>query len=267
MTDASECPQCEGTGLVKVEANDGRDTYKRCECYFQAQRDSVNFGVPKRFADKTLDNFRAGGYNKNRAAYNTLTHALRTAKTFADEYPLVDHKGILLHGGSIGKMTHLAVGMLKILVAKGLSCLYCGYPELLRNFQDQRFWEGGSEDRGRSLDLHLRTVDVLVVDSLGEHRRTSWVVDAVGEVIKHRYDYDKGLIVTTTQPLEGIPRQEPTVFEQRAYNPMQDTLADRIGPECAARLFEHCVAVSMAEPLVPAEGLTEHPQRSDTPTP
>lgn len=266
MTDALECSRCEGTGLIKVEAPDGRDTYKRCTCYFESQRDSVNFGVPKRFADKTLDNFKAGGYNTNRAAYHTLTHALSSAKRFADDYPLVDHKGMLLHGGSIGKMTHLAVGMLKILVEKGLSCLYCGYPELLRSFQEQRFSETGAEDRGRGLDLHLRNVDVLVVDSLGEHRRTSWVVDAVGEVIKHRYDNDKGLIVTTTQPLAGILRQEPTVFEQRAYNPMRDTLEDRIGPECAARLFEHCVAVSMAEPPVPAERLTDHPLRSDTPT-
>ena len=255
MTDASECPRCEGTGLVKVEARDGRDSYKRCTCYFQAQRDSVNFGVPKRFADKTLDNFSAGRYRENRAAYNTLTRALRSAQQFADGYPVVDHKGLLLHGGAVGKMTHLAVGMLKALMARGFSCLFYGYPELLRNIQDQRFAESGAEDRGRGLDQHLRSVDVLLVDSLGEHRKTPWVVDAVSEVIKYRYDHDKGLIVTTTLPLAGVPRQDPGEVAQRAYNPMQDTLADRIGPECAARLFEHCTPIPMAEPPpVPAEG-------------
>ena len=255
MTDASECTRCEGTGLVKVEARDGRDTYKRCTCYFQAQRDSVNFGVPKRFADKTLDNFSAGRYRENRAAYNTLTRALRSAKQFADGYPIVDHKGLLLHGGTIGKMTHLAVGMLKVLMERGLNCLFCGYPELIRNLQDQRFSESGAEDRGRSLDLHLRSVDVLFVDSLGEHRRTPWVVDAVSELIKYRYDNDKGLIVTTTLPLAGVQRYEPAEIEQRAYSPMQDTLADRIGTDCAARLFEHCATVSMAEPRpVPTKG-------------
>lgn len=249
MTDASECPQCEGTGLIKVESRDGRDTYKRCECYFNAQRDSLNFGVPKRFADKTFDNFSAGRYRENRVAYNTLTRALRSAQQFAEGYPVVDRKGLLLHGGAIGKMTHLAVGMLKVLMTKGLSCLFCGYPELLRNLQDQRFAESGAEDRGRSLDLQLRTVDVLLLDSLGEHRRTPWVVDAVNELIKYRYDHDKGLIVTTTLPLAGVPRRGPAeVLEQRTYNPMRDTLADRIGSECAARLLEHCAAVSMAEP-------------------
>lgn len=258
MTDASECPRCEGTGLIKVEARDGRDTYKRCECYFNAQRDSLNFGVPKRFADKTFDNFSAGRYRENRVAYNTLTHALRTAQQFADEYPVVDRKGFLLHGGAIGKMTHLAVGMLKVLMANSFSCLFCGYPELLRNLQDQRFAESGAEDRGRGLDLQLRTVDVLLLDSLGEHRRTPWVVDAVSELIKYRYDHDKGLIVTTTLPLADVTRRGPAeVLEQRTYNPMRDTLADRIGSECAARLLEHCALVSMAEPKpVPAVGRT-----------
>lgn len=267
MTDASECPRCEGTGLVKVEGRDGRDAYKRCTCYFQARRDSVNFGVPKRFADRTLDNFSAGRYRENRAAYNTLTRALRSAQQFADGYPVVDHKGLLLHGGAIGKMTHLAVGMLKILMARGFSCLFCGYPELLRNIQDQRFAESGAEDRGRNLDQHLRSVDVLLVDSLGEHRRTPWVVDAVSEVIKHRYDHDKGLIVTTSLPLAGILRQEPAEVEQRAYRPMQDSLADRIGQECAARLLEHCAAIPMAEPApVPAKGRAAagYPVRSGT---
>ena len=255
MTDASECPRCEGTGLVKVEAPDGRDTYKRCACYFQAQRDSVNFGVPKRFADRTLDDFSAGRHGENRAAYNTLTHALRSAQQFVKGYPIVDHKGLLLHGGAVGKMTHLAVGMLKGLMARGFSCLFYGYPELLRNIQDQRFAESGAEDRGRNLDQHLRSVDVLLVDSLGEHRRTPWVIDAVSEVIKYRYDHDKGLIVTTTLPLAGVPRPEPGEVAQRAYNPMQDTLADRIGQECAARLLEHCVPISMAEPEpIPAKG-------------
>ena len=250
MAVKAECERCDGTRWIRAGDASGFDAYERCECYLREQRDSsyARIGLPPRFQDKTFDNFSAGSPRTNRIAYNTLIRALKQAQNFATDFPAIEKRGLLLHGGTVGRMTHIAVGALRALAERGFSCLYCDYQDLVQTLQERRD-PGESADRGRELGIRIREVDMLVLDSLGECRRTPWVLDTIGSVIKHRYAHDKGLIVTTGLPLDAPSIDETERFqEMRAYNPVQDTLADRIGTGSLSRLFEHCTPVLMAVP-------------------
>ena len=245
-----ECPRCDGTTWITVESPQGTVAV-RCECFRRDERATpyASVGLPARFRANTFDNFSAGGANEDRATYNTLIAALRTAQNFAADFPLCTQKGLLFHGGSPAKMTHLAVAALKALADRGLSCFFCDYQELLSALRPRNDLESASSARANEIRVRIAQVDVLLLDSLGAHRRTEWVADTVGGIIRSRYNNEKGLIATTSWPLEGTrsaqDREASGYQGMSVASPEPETLAERIGPENIWRLVEHCSPVSL----------------------
>ncbi len=256
-----ECPKCDGTTWITVESPQG-PVATRCECFGRDVRAAPygGLGLPPRFRTATFDNFSAGSANEDRAAYNTLIAALRKAQNFAADFPVCAQKGLLFHGGSPAKMTHLAVAALKALTDRGLSCFFCDYQELLDALRPRSEPESASSARASEFRVLIAQVDVLLVDSLGAHRRTEWVADTVGGIIRSRYNHEKGLIATTNWPLERTRPahgQEASGYqEQNVPFSEPETLEERIGSESKWRLVEHCAPVSLR---VKASGSAQAP--------
>lgn len=247
------CQECDDTTWITVESPEGPVAI-RCQCFRQDAREApyASLGLPARFRAATFDNFSAGSAKEDRATYNTLIAALRNAQNFAAEFPVCAKKGLLFHGDSPSKMTHLAAAALKALSDRGLSCFFCDYQEALEALRPRHDPESDAAARAAEISARIASVDVLLLDSLGSHRRTEWVADTVGGIIRTRYNHEKGLIATTSWPLEetrsahardrsgqqemGVPSSEP------------ETLAERIGAESVWRLVEHCTAVSLRVP-------------------
>ena len=242
------CSACQGTGWVQELLPGGFTASKRCLCrqIGQGMPKHDRLRVPPRFADATFDNFSAGDHARESQTYNVLTAAMWRGRRFADDYPTGPSNGLLFHGGTMQRQTHLAVATLKRLADRGFSCLFVDYQHLLQVLQ--RRFEDGADELEETASL-VNSVDVLLIESLGERRPTDWALDTIYAIIKNRYHNKMGLLATTGLPLAtaafGIePGPQATYGTARS----EDTLAQRIGRQCFEMLDSICVKVPVAVP-------------------
>ena len=85
--------------------------------------------------------------------------------------------------------------------------------------------------------------EVLLLDDLGAHRVTDWVLDTVTAIITHRCNNEKALIATTNLP---DPAAGSTVIQKTPVGvDYRRTLADHVGERARSRLFEMCTVIKM----------------------
>ena len=235
-----DCPSCGGTGWKEVDKG-GVPAVVRCGCA-EVQRQGTllkRAGIPERFQQASFDNFRLPRDNpiQNRA----LAEAMIEVKGYAREFPLAPKPGLMLQGTpGVGK-THLACAVLKGLVERGFEGLFFDYQNLL-----DRIRAGYNPAAGTSEREAYRSAlegEVLLLDDLGSHRVSDWVVDVVTSIINHRYNAGKALIVTTNLPDEDLGDRKSDKNPETGHYHIKDTLAQRIGPQARSRLFEMCKVV------------------------
>jgi DNA replication protein DnaC len=200
--------------------------------------------IPKRYEHCELSEFTTDFPGADRSI--SLAHI--TASRFVQEFDPREGKGLLLVGGIGTGKTHLAVGILKELVAtRGCSCLFCDYRELLKQIQNSY------NDSVQATELEvLRPVfeaEVLALDELGAVKPSEWVWDTVSLILNSRYNDNRTTIITTNFPdepaaaaLELSPRSSAFAATRR------ETLGDRIGERMRSRLHEMCRIVRMEGP-------------------
>jgi DNA replication protein DnaC len=238
------CGLCEGSGL-RVVQQDGRQVARACECRVErrAARMLDRARIPRRYEHCTLDSYESGF----RGADKSLKSALLMAQRFVEGYPVeTDGRGLLLTGDiGVGK-THVAVGLLKELIARrGVSGLFYDYRELLKEVQNSYNREVAATELGI-----LRPVfeaEVLVLDELGAAKPTDWVWDTVAQILNSRYNERRTTIITTNYANSGgLMALAANGQESAAKRAMRDeTLGDRIGERMLSRLQEMCVVVEM----------------------
>ena len=236
----AECKMCGGVGLVRVMTDEGAWASRACECQ-ETQKEERRLKaaeIPERYRHCSLDSYDPH-YTGADAA---LGRALLTARRFVEDYP-VNTGGIgLLFVGSIGVgKTHLAVGVLKRLVAeRGARGLFVDYRELLKSIQNSY----NAQVHVTELEL-LRPVfaaEVLVIDDLGAQKPNEWVWDTVALILNSRYNDKLTTILTTNY--QNLPAGGGAGSEvERAAR--EQTLGDRIGDRMCSRLQEMCQIVEM----------------------
>jgi len=235
------CSVCFGTGM-KIVAGKGAKICDECQPK-SADRLLEAARIPRRHAGCTFDNYR------DPVGTGSIHWALMKARTLVNDYPAVE-KGLLLTGSvGVGK-THLAVAILKGLIAKGVSCLFCEFGSLLKQIQDS--YNPISKTSELRVLAPVYQAEVLVLDELGATIPTDWVRDTMYQIINKRYN-DKKLTIFTTNYLDE-PRveknQEPEIsnrtFSKKASSERireMTTLEERIGTRLRSRLYEMCNAV------------------------
>jgi DNA replication protein DnaC len=234
------CPLCGGSGwrMVMVEHR-GRQVEQatRCECIRRQQGSRLLEAarVPRRYRHCELSNFEHEG------PFRSLAPAHMGAMRFVEEYPL-ESAGLLLMGPIGAGKTHLAVGILKELIAqKSAHCLFYDYRELLKEIQNSY----NDSVKVTEMDV-LRPVfeaEVLVLDELGAAKPTEWVWDTVSHILNTRYN-DKRTTIITTNYKDAPPLASTSESETRAVRVgREETLGDRIGERMRSRLHEMCRVV------------------------
>jgi DNA replication protein DnaC len=239
---AEICPFCEGTGWKTVSrgSNDSRNTSERrvtrCDCQLRARAQSLLAAahIPRRYEHCELTNYDTDFPG----AHPSLADAHFVAANFAQKCDPRGDKGLLIIGKIGTGKTHLAVGILKDLIAhRGISCLFYDYRELLKEIQNSY----NASVQSTELDV-LRPVfetDVLVLDELGAVKPTEWVWDTVSLILNTRYNDNRTTIITTNfddQPAAGATT---SISPARAAS-RSETLGDRIGERMRSRLHEMC---------------------------
>jgi DNA replication protein DnaC len=168
--------------------------------------------IPARFAGKTLENYAAK--DKIRKMLVHSAQAYISQFNFNKDYP----KGLLMSGGVGCGKSHLAVAILKGVIAKGYSGLYYNSPDLMRDIRAT--FDKDSEVREDDLLEEVTTTDLLVFDDVGAENVTGFVLDRFYLIINERYEGCKPVIITT--------------------NLDEPTLENRLGKRIVSRLYEMC---------------------------
>jgi DNA replication protein DnaC len=223
-------------------AADGAVT--RCGCQFRMRGAAMIEAarIPKRYEHCELSNFTTDFPGADRS----IALAQISASRFVQEFNPRDGRGLLLVGGIGTGKTHLAVGILKELIAtRGSSCLFCDYRELLKEIQNSY------NDSVKATELEvLRPIfdaEVLLLDELGAVKPSEWVWDTVSLILNTRYNDNRTTIISTNFA------DEPAASALRSLPPAraatrEETLGDRIGERMRSRLHEMCRIVKMEGP-------------------
>jgi len=244
MKTATEvCALCAGTGWKPVPGAPERGV-TRCDCQMRARGGAMIAAarIPKRYEHCELSNFTPDFPGADRS----VSLAQISASRFVQEFDPRDGRGLLLVGGIGTGKTHLAVGILKELIAvRGSACLFCDYRELLKQIQNSY------NDSVKATELQvLRPVfdaEVVLLDELGAVKPSEWVWDTVSLILNTRYNDNRTTIITTNfadEPAGGVARSlSPARAAAR-----EETLGDRIGERMRSRLHEMCRIVKMDGP-------------------
>ncbi len=171
-----------------VERPDGRRFAEECDCR-QVVKLSSAFSrcrIPPKYEDATLESYDT----RFPGAHGSLQMAHVIAKRFADDYPamMMPGRGLMFSGSSgLGK-THLAVGILKVLVQeKSCEGLFCYYQQLLKDIQNS--WNAQSGTTELEVLEPVFNAEVLVLELResarrrrgcgNDPRRPDWRPDAV----------------------------------------------------------------------------------------
>jgi DNA replication protein DnaC len=242
---AEVCPICEGTGWKNVAAGAQERRVTRCDCQLRARAQSLLNAsrIPKRYEHCTLASF------KYEDQPFSVRGAYRAAQRFVDEYP-VDKAGLLFVGNAGAGKTHLAIGIAKGLIEKGINCAFYDYAELLKQIQES--YNPSVEATELTLLRPVFETEVLVLDDLGSVRPTEWRWDTVRLMLNSRYNNSLTTIITTNYPDEaaaGGPEpgreKESETFKAAKNAIRKDTLGDRIGEAMRSRLHEMCKVVKI----------------------
>ncbi len=228
MTD-SDCPNCGGTGWLTAPEGGG---VVRCDCFVSARagRRLDHARIPDRYRHCSLENFEP--------ITPALDGARKKCESYVGQFDQTDH-GLLIEGPvGVGK-THLAVGVLKELMAReGVSGLFVDYRDLLRDIQDSYSTESGSSEL--QVVRPLLEVDLLLLDELGARRPSAWVFDTVSHVLNDRYNARRPTIITTNYGDQESRPEGPPDARGKAD---AANLEERIGERLRSRLYEMCIAV------------------------
>jgi DNA replication protein DnaC len=237
------CPLCSGSGWKAVAGAPERGV-TRCDCQLRARGGALitSARIPKRYEHCELSNFTADFPG----ADHSVALAQISASRFVQEFDPRDGRGLLLVGGIGTGKTHLAVGILKeMIAARGSACLFCDYRELLKQIQNSY------NDSVKATELQvLRPVfeaEVLVLDELGAVKPSEWVWDTVSLILNTRYNDNRTTIITTNFADEPAASVARTLSPARAAA-REETLGDRIGERMRSRLHEMCRIVKMDGP-------------------
>lgn len=234
------CPLCDDTGWKPV--GDGKDRrFTRCDCRQpeRSQRLLRQARIPRRYQHCELSNFEFEG------PHRSLAPARLAACKFVEEYPL-SKAGLLLIGPiGVGK-THLAVGIIKELIVKGVPCLFYDYRELLKEIQNS--YNPSVATTEMEVLRPVFDTEVLVLDELGAVKPTDWVWDTVSHILNTRYNNERTTVITTNLPdlpPAKLGAEARTERERACQAAREETLGDRIGERMRSRLHEMCKIIRM----------------------
>ena len=236
---ASACPSCAGTGFIIREDDRGVAVSQRCSCERDGREARLEraAGIPERYAHCEWQPWERGGsFEVHHPSHQA---AWELARAWAEGFPAVDQDLMLVGPPGRGK-THLVVACARYLMAnKGIRVLFHEQRALLKALQ-------GTFDSNTGLQESdvLRPVldcELLILDDLGAGRTTEWAKDVLHDIIAHRYNERKHLVVTTNLALgDDTTRRGKRAVDQPS------TLRDRLGDPLISRLREMCRIVDVS---------------------
>jgi DNA replication protein DnaC len=228
-----------------------------CDCVEteRTTRGLARARIPNRYEHCDFDSFETDVYEgaAGSAFFNSsLAQAKLIVEGFARDYPLTMDAGLLLMGPCGCGKTHLAVAVMKQLIARGHEALFYDYCELLKEIQGSYNPTNQATEAG-VLEPVL-TTEVLLLDDLGASKPSPWALETVGHILNSRYNERRITLLTTnyldtTGPTPMPASRRPQLPSGQAVSAArEDSLTDRLGMRIRSRLYEMCRTIELFAP-------------------
>ena len=226
-----QCPVCGDTGYV------GEIVRENCECFNQAfyarmyQRMGLSESTQQSFEAFDLNVFSAEKLpGKNYSQRELMTVIRKTCEQYAQSYPDVPVKDMLLMGQSgLGK-TYLMHAMAKKLIQRGQNVLIISAYKFLETAR-KAYMSGSNDDLDALMDA-----DVLMVDDMGaEPLMENITIVQWFNLINERQLRGKGTIISTNLMEDELRRRYTERIASRLMNNMQCRLIQFAGEDVRRR--------------------------------
>lgn len=184
-TVTSPCPTCSAEHRAKQEAAD-REREER-ERALKIAGLFHRSGIPARFADRSLSNYRAESTGQARA--------LKIAKRYAESFSDKANAGtsLVLAGKPGTGKTHIACGIARALMEHGRSALFMTVLQALRHVKDT--YRRDSEKSEADAIADLLRPDLLILDEVGAQLGSEHEKMLMFEIINERYQQCRSTIL------------------------------------------------------------------------
>jgi DNA replication protein DnaC len=184
---------------------------------WQAEQLISRAAIPPRFAERTLEGYRA--------TLDSQKKALAVASAYAERFEDVMERGSsLMFVGKPGTgKTHLACGIANKIMKGSHTALYVTVPDMIRSIRST--WRKDSPQSEEKVLEAFAAIDLLILDEVGVQHGTESEQVTLFEVINRRYERMRPMIVISNLPI-------------RTENPGQTTLQSYLGDRAFDRLRE-----------------------------
>ncbi|NMM78572.1 hypothetical protein B2J88_32660 [Rhodococcus sp. SRB_17] len=170
------CPDCEEARLAAQRHAEAQEQAKRARAHLEAMLDQA--AIPKRFMERSLDNFVAETPEQQRA----LSFAREFASNFTHHAKRGD--GLVLSGLPGTGKSHLATAILQSIMPAHVG-LYITCAGMIRAVRAT--WSRDSERTEVDVLRELSSVDLLVLDEVGVSGGTDNEQELIFDVLDRRY--------------------------------------------------------------------------------
>ena len=190
-----ECAECHDSGYIGTSM---------CACMRRALvlesfRESGIGGLIER---QSFDNFSLDYYRDERER-SDMRFILERAKRFAEGFgtPEAPCKNLMFIGGTgLGK-THLSTAIARRVIERGYDVKYESAPNILSDFESERFGGDRYSSRGTSPTEKYFECDLLIIDDLGAEMVNQFTLSCLYNLINTRQN--RGLPILISTNLDG----------------------------------------------------------------